>query len=65
VNKDSKTFKTSISLPGMVMGWGKELMLEKGFGDNFSSYLADLIRHDKGTADAAKRILAHDAARKI
>jgi hypothetical protein len=44
------------------MGWGRERMLEKGFGANFSGYLADLIRHDKGTADAAKRFSYPDNA---
>jgi hypothetical protein len=50
-----KIRKTSISLPEVVMGWGKERMLEKGFGENFSNYLADLIRHDKEGSDSIKR----------
>jgi hypothetical protein len=55
MNLKSKTLKTAISLSPLVMSWGKELMAEKGFADNFSAYVADLIRHDKDNADLKKK----------
>lgn len=41
-----RTVKTSISLSETVNTWAEELALKKGF-DNFSQYVADLIRRDK------------------
>ncbi len=37
------------------MSWGKALAEEKGFGSNFSAYIADLIRRDNDIADTNKR----------
>jgi hypothetical protein len=55
MNRKTKIAKTSISLSSVIMSWGKELAEEKGFADNFSAYVADLIRHDKENSDAIKR----------
>jgi hypothetical protein len=57
----SKVIKTAISLSPVVMNWGKALAEEKGFGSNFSGYIADLIRHDKDNAEANRRlgVLSH------
>ena len=37
------------------MSWGKVLAEEKGFGSNFSAYIADLIRRDNDHAEKNKR----------
>lgn len=39
--------KKTISLTPLVTKWAKELAEKKGFGTNFSAYMADLIRQDK------------------
>jgi hypothetical protein len=55
MNRKTKIAKTSISLSSVIMTWGKELAEDKGFADNFSAYVADLIRHDKENSDSLKR----------
>ena len=44
--KPSKTVRVTISFPEKVDQWAEELMAEKGY-DNFSAYIADLIRRDR------------------
>jgi hypothetical protein len=39
--------RKSISLSSTVAQWANELAHKKGFGSNFSAYIADLIRHDQ------------------
>jgi hypothetical protein len=39
--------RTTVSLAGVVWKWAEEMMVAKGFNDNFSAYVADLIRRDK------------------
>ncbi|MEW6304852.1 MAG: hypothetical protein AB1705_15360 [Verrucomicrobiota bacterium] len=41
-----KYVRTSISLTPLVAKWAEELMKEKGY-ENFSAYMAELIRKDK------------------
>lgn len=48
-----KTIKRSISLSDKVNVWAEELAEIKGF-DNFSAYLADLVRRDKEREDAER-----------
>jgi Arc/MetJ-type ribon-helix-helix transcriptional regulator len=38
--------KKSISLSMVVADWADELAQTKGFGSNYSAYIADLIRRD-------------------
>lgn len=52
------TVKTSISLSETVNGWAEVLASKRGY-DNFSAYIADLIRRDKERDDAeSARMLA-------
>lgn len=39
--------RTTVSLAKIVWEMAQEMMRLKGFNDNFSSYVADLIRRDK------------------
>jgi hypothetical protein len=39
--------RTTISLAAVVWDWAQEMMRLKGFNDNISAYVADLIRRDK------------------
>jgi hypothetical protein len=43
--------KKSISLSIVVAEWADGLALKKGFGSNYSAYIADLIRRDKERDD--------------
>src|SRR5580698_10060773 len=43
--------KKSISLSKTVSEWGDALAKRKGFGSNYSAYIADLIRRDKERLD--------------
>jgi hypothetical protein len=38
--------KTSISLSGETWIWARQLCAKQGFGDNFSAYMANLVRLD-------------------
>jgi len=51
MNRKSQVVKTAISLTPIVLNWAKTLAEEKGFGSNFSAYVADLIRRDRENAD--------------
>ena len=55
MSRKSKVVKTAISLSPKVMNWGKTLADEKGFGSNFSAYIADLIRRDNDATDTSRR----------
>jgi hypothetical protein len=46
--------RKSISLSGAVAQWADDLAHEKGFGTNFSAYIADLIRHDRQRAEQSR-----------
>jgi len=48
---DSRVAKKSISLSRVVSVWADGLAAKKGFGTNFSAYIADLIRRDKERED--------------
>jgi len=43
--------KKSISLSLVVAEWADTLASKKGFGSNYSAYIADLIRRDKERDD--------------
>ena len=43
--------KKSISLSIVVAEWADGLASKKGFGSNYSAYIADLIRRDKERDD--------------
>ena len=45
--KSRDDYRTTVSLAKVVWKWAEKLMKAKGFNDNFSAYVADLIRHDK------------------
>jgi len=45
-----RVVKTSISLSVLVNQWAEELSAAKGF-ENFSAYIADLIRRDRERQD--------------
>lgn len=48
---DSMVVKKSISLSMVVSIWADALAVKKGFGANYSAYIADLIRRDKERED--------------
>jgi len=48
---DSTVVKKSISLSRVVSIWADGLAARKGFGANYSAYIADLIRRDKERED--------------
>jgi hypothetical protein len=48
--------KKSISLSLVVAGWADTLALKKGFGSNYSAYIADLVRRDKEKDDEMQLI---------
>jgi hypothetical protein len=52
MSRKSQVIKTAISLTPVVLSWAKKLAEEKGFGANFSAYVADLIRRDNENAAA-------------
>jgi len=62
MNRKSQVVKTAISLTPIVLNWAKTLAEEKGFGSNFSAYVADLIRRDRENAEKslAASKLSHD-----
>lgn len=39
--------RTTVSLAWVIWDMAEEMMTAKGFNDNFSAYVADLIRRDK------------------
>ena len=39
--------RTTVSLAQVVWQMAEEMMAKKGFNDNFSAYVADLIRRDR------------------
>jgi hypothetical protein len=39
--------RTTISLDPVVWDWAQQLMKDKGFNNNLSNYIADLIRRDQ------------------
>lgn len=43
----AETVRATVSLPLRVRDWASEMCQEKGY-TNFSAYVADLIRRDKG-----------------
>jgi non-homologous end joining protein Ku len=47
--------RTTISLAQVVWDMAEEMMEKKGFNDNFSAYIADLIRRDKEKLEAGGR----------
>ena len=51
---ERKDKRTTVSLADVVWKMAEEQMAAKGFNDNFSSYIADLIRRDKERADEQK-----------
>jgi hypothetical protein len=58
----SDVVKRSISFSTLVAKWADDLADGKGFGTNFSAYIADLIRRDKEREDALKLTLLGNAA---
>ena len=54
MSRKSQVIKTAISLTPVVLNWAKALAEEKGFGSNFSAYVADLIRRDQEHSQAGK-----------
>jgi hypothetical protein len=49
--KARKDKRTTVSLAWVVWEMAEEMMREKGFNENFSAYVADLIRRDKERAE--------------
>jgi len=49
-----RDFRTTVSLAHFVWKTAQEMMKAKGFNDNFSSYVADLIRRDKEREETKK-----------
>ena len=61
MSRKSQVKKTAISLTPVVLNWGKGLAEKKGFGTNFSAYVADLIRRDQEHAEDGKSRELDDA----
>ena len=55
MSRKSQVIKTAISLTPVVLNWAKKLAEDKGFGSNFSAYVADLIRRDNENASRDER----------
>ena len=47
--------KKSISLSIIVAEWADALAAKKGFGSNYSAYIADLIRRDRDRDEEPQR----------
>ena len=56
MTRPSEVVKRSISLSRVVSGWADILSESKGFGTNFSAYIADLIRRDKEREDELRTL---------
>ena len=41
------TTRTTVILAKVIQGMAEQMMKERGFNNNFSAYIADLIRRDK------------------
>lgn len=54
MSRKTQVVKTAISLTPVVLNWAKQLAEQKGFGSNFSAYVADLIRRDNENAGIPK-----------
>jgi hypothetical protein len=54
MTQSSEVVKRSISLSRVVSDWAEGLADAKGFGTNFSAYIADLVRRDKEREDQLK-----------
>jgi hypothetical protein len=52
---ERKDKRTTVSLAEVVWKMAEEQMEAKGFNDNFSSYVADLIRRDKERFEEQKK----------
>lgn len=52
--KARKDKRTTVSLAQVVWDWAEDLMEAKGYNDNFSAYVAELIRRDKEREDEKK-----------
>ena len=52
--------RTTVSLAQVVWEMAEKLMEAKGFNDNFSAYVADLIRRDKERTEMVSTSLAHN-----
>jgi hypothetical protein len=50
--------KKSISLSIVVAEWADNLAAKKGFGSNYSAYIADLIRRDREKDEELQMIQA-------
>ncbi len=49
-----KDVRTTISLTKVIWDWAEEIMDERGY-NNFSSYVADLVRRHKEELDREKK----------
>ncbi len=47
--------RTTVSLDKLVWKWANQMMRAKGYNENFSAYVADLIRRDKEKRDREKQ----------
>jgi hypothetical protein len=50
--KINNIVKRSISLSPLVNKWAEDLAAERGFGTNFSAFVADLVRREQQSAAA-------------
>jgi hypothetical protein len=59
--------KKSISLSLIVAEWADGLATKKGFGSNYSAYIADLIRRDKEKDEELQlvQVSSESSSRKI
>jgi len=59
MKSSSEVVKKSISLSKVVSAWADKLADSKGFGTNFSAYIADLIRRDQEREEQLKLLDPH------
>lgn len=53
--QQKKGRRVTISLSALVNEWAEEMCAKRGFEDNFSAYVADLIRRDKDRQEERER----------
>ena len=53
--KNREDHRTSVSLAEVVWKLAEEMMEARGFNDNFSAYVADLIRRDRELHEARSK----------
>lgn len=62
MTKENESFRTTVSLSGVVQQWADELMAAGGYNSNFGAFVAALVRDEKRRRESAA-VELNDAAR--